>query len=1425
MTITSRKRVSYVLQPPTYPVPSLSLPSPSTSLERLGRARPLLVRLATSSSSSSKSDKGGRTLPHPRHRLGVSCLALDTSTILDGNTSPEGILYSGGRDGMVVSWDLKLNMRKRTKRRATDSQCDGEGGGSARARNRWEYITGWADELCMSDEEEASASISQAVDGAGNSVSGDVLGDATLPATIRRKRIIERLALTPYENQWELDVEYADSLNSPSTSSPSGTTFRQCTQTHEDWVNDLLLCNYNQTVVSASSDGTVKAWNPHSSPSSSSPSLGEPSIIGLHADYVRCITHSREQRWVASGSFDRTIKLWDLSMSASTRGKLDPLMTLSLPDNHHYTVSPLATAAAATSAAHPHTASHSHPQSQSHSNSNNNSSSNTKSSIYALATDPFGHIIASGSPERVVRLWDPRAGKRTGKLVGHTDNIRAILVSEDCRYLLTGSADASIKLWSLVSQRCLHTFTHHTDSVWSLHSTHPSLLNFYSGDKSGMVCKLDVEAWCESVSDGECVLVCRDGGESAHGVEGGGGITKIVSLDDHFIWTASGRSNINRWRVPIPKGVRAAKYRKEKDTASIIGSITSQSHPSPRPSRPSSISFEVPDLDPASPSHGDQHGKHSSNPTTTHFGIPTDSLIKLTSPNDPFFPSYHLSNSNRPGSRLGGPASSILNGRVGGILGRRMGRVGGGGAGGEARHGIGGGVVSGHPHHLDTADVATLYSAASFLSIPRALTMAGIGPLNRTMFPGQNHDPQSGRSPGEESERGEERDPPTLFATHSFSSLKPPSSYLPTVTTTRDLQDNHENEYGTRDLQIRSDLSDLHHDPHDPCSDMHDILADLPILASHAVPYSKDPDHIIQGDTGLVRALILNDRMHVLTVDTNWEIAVWDIVRGVCVGKFEGGGNGNGSHEKGEEDEKSNGKNGKESGKDEGKDGGKENKDAKDAKSPREALEAVRERVEGHGITPKWASVDTRTGVLVVNLNERCFEAEVYADEVGYGSEDGGSEEVKINLGKWVLRNLFIGFLREERRIRKDQLQSTTTTTTTASAAASTPKNVPSPTTESGSNHQTRSIAVVICSPTIIPALPPSVSLLLDAFEPPIMTPLIPLIPIQPQADDADDDLATVILTPKRSRSRPRIRALSSSKGSIGGGGGRGRAQINVNVDVGPPGTPVASTATMEQLSTPKKKMSGGTPVDDFSGWSGPFTNNNTINPGNVTTNASAVTPSTPEGVRPTTPNTGLMNKLRSFGGKISATRRPMTSDTPALPSATMPTASTTTTTTLVSTPTTATGGTDNRKNSSEDHKDHEKTAIQHILSGPLSPPPSTEAPNAAFPPNTLVMISEESSPHHLNVYRGTVGNTHSDVKVLEQVIPAWLLAYLLQNKISLQSQPTKISFVLLPWASKDPEEEKLPELLNTFVAYSFLFFFGCLLNEPFHLCIGHSQS
>lgn len=57
-------------------------------------------------------------------------------------------------------------------------------------------------------------------------------------------------------------------------------------------------------------------------------------------------------------------------------------------------------------------------------------------------------------------------------------------------------------------------------------------------------------------------------------------------------------------------------------------------------------------------------------------------------------------------------------------------------------------------------------------------------------------------------------------------------------------------------------------------------------------------------------------------------------------------------------------------------------KKRKERRSPRDVLEAVKERVEGEAVVAAWCSVDTKMGLLNVHMNERCFEAELYADEL-----------------------------------------------------------------------------------------------------------------------------------------------------------------------------------------------------------------------------------------------------------------------------------------------------------------------------------------------------------------------------------------------------------------------------------------------------------
>ena len=268
----------------------------------------------------------------------------------------------------------------------------------------------------------------------------------------------------------------------PHSRKPAATIFNRQIQAHTHWVNDIALTHNNTTLVSASSDVTVKAWRRHGEAS------GSATTIGLHSDYVKCLaTPGPDADWVASGGLDHKICLWDLSGAGQRLeinvGKLDAV---------------------------------------------------TKGSVYALSAK--GSILASGGPESVVRIWDPKTGKSITKLVGHTDNIRDILISDDGDMLLTASSDQTVKVWSLVAGRCIHTLTMHNDSVWSLFSHHPRLAVFYSSDRSGLVAKTDTRRAAE-FDEGISVAVCQE-----HD-----GVSKIAVAGD-YLWTSTSSSSIHRWQ-------------------------------------------------------------------------------------------------------------------------------------------------------------------------------------------------------------------------------------------------------------------------------------------------------------------------------------------------------------------------------------------------------------------------------------------------------------------------------------------------------------------------------------------------------------------------------------------------------------------------------------------------------------------------------------------------------------------------------------------------------------------------------------------------------------------------------------------------------------------------------------------------------------
>lgn len=149
--------------------------------------------------------------------------------------------------------------------------------------------------------------------------------------------------------------------------------------------------------------------------------------------------------------------------------------------------------------------------------------------VHSISFDLKNKILASGSADRTIKLWNLETGQCTKTLESHKDGVRSVSFSLEGQLLASGSNDQTIRLWNTKTGNCTRIIEAHNTRVWSVaFSPNQTMLASGSDDKS-------VKLWDKQT--GECL---KSFGGSSRGLWSlalvSKGQTLFAGSDDHCIY-------------------------------------------------------------------------------------------------------------------------------------------------------------------------------------------------------------------------------------------------------------------------------------------------------------------------------------------------------------------------------------------------------------------------------------------------------------------------------------------------------------------------------------------------------------------------------------------------------------------------------------------------------------------------------------------------------------------------------------------------------------------------------------------------------------------------------------------------------------------------------------------------------------------------
>ncbi|MEM7124819.1 MAG: BTAD domain-containing putative transcriptional regulator [Chloroflexota bacterium] len=111
--------------------------------------------------------------------------------------------------------------------------------------------------------------------------------------------------------------------------------------------------------------------------------------------------------------------------------------------------------------------------------------------IFSLAFSPDGALLASGSLDQTIGLWDVKSRQIVRTLHGHQDGIKSVAFTPDGKRLASGGHDFTVRLWDVASGELEDVLRQHTHQIWAV-AISGNGHRLASGGSDGIVCLWDI---------------------------------------------------------------------------------------------------------------------------------------------------------------------------------------------------------------------------------------------------------------------------------------------------------------------------------------------------------------------------------------------------------------------------------------------------------------------------------------------------------------------------------------------------------------------------------------------------------------------------------------------------------------------------------------------------------------------------------------------------------------------------------------------------------------------------------------------------------------------------------------------------------------------------------------------------------------------